>query len=195
MKSLSLAVSVIWPTEQFQGQFDLDLIYQGHQKWQVIHNDIISFNCQSQVCIFVFTEIWPIDSALPLGTFLTVLVIKQHYWLGRSLGHMCRSLIKCSCIVPRQFPGTVGIKQALFLTKVINAGHSQNDFVLHVGTFLELLVIRLHQWLSRSLGHICRLLVKLFYIFLDTFLTVWELKQLHIQVTHETILYCPWELP
>ena len=40
-------VTEIWPIENFEGRFDLNLISQG----QIKRNDVISNCCQSQVCI------------------------------------------------------------------------------------------------------------------------------------------------
>ena len=65
-RSVSLTVAEIWPNDIFRGQFDLDLISQGHsQIWQMIQSDIISYCSQSQsyksVSLTV-TEIWPIEN-------------------------------------------------------------------------------------------------------------------------------------
>ena len=53
-KSVSQTITEICQIENFQGQFDLDLISEGHPKHGMyyIHNDIISISSQPQVCIF-----------------------------------------------------------------------------------------------------------------------------------------------
>ena len=62
---------MIQQIEKFEAQFDRDRISQGHPK--VIHNDIIFYNFQPQVCI---TEICQIESFQ--GQFDLHLISQDH---------------------------------------------------------------------------------------------------------------------
>ena len=62
-ESVSLTVAEIWPIEIFWGQFDLDLISQGHHKsykWCIMPPSVIAINHMS-VSLTVF-DTWLVEN-------------------------------------------------------------------------------------------------------------------------------------
>ncbi len=57
-KAVSITVTEIWPVENFQGQFDVDLVSQGHHKyakWCTMTSSLSDINYKS---VFLMVADW-----------------------------------------------------------------------------------------------------------------------------------------